>query len=185
VLWGLKALAGIDMRVTGAVPNGAALVASKHMSMWDTLALYVVLGDPGIVLKRSLLYVPFFGWYLARSTAIPIDRTAGASALRSMAKGAQGVLAEGRPVLIFPEGTRQKPGTPPAYKPGVAGLYGQLDVPCVPAALDSGVYWRGFWKRPGTITLAFLEPIPPGLKRAQFMPILEERIEGGTRALLG
>jgi len=161
------------------------LVASKHMSMWDTLALYVVLGDPGIVLKRSLLHVPFFGWFLARSTAIAIDRAAGASALRSMAKGAQGVLAQGRPVLIFPEGTRQKPGAPPDYKPGVAGLYGQLDVPCVPVCLDSGLYWQGFWKRPGTITLGFLEPIPPGLKRAAFMTMLEARIETATNKLLG
>jgi 1-acyl-sn-glycerol-3-phosphate acyltransferase len=185
VLWGLKRLAGLDMRVTGTVPRTPALVACKHMSMWDTLAIYVVLGDPGIVLKRSLLHVPFFGWYLTRSTAIPIDRAAGASALRAMAKGAGAVLAQGRPVVIFPEGTRQKPGAPPAYKPGVAGLYGQLDVPCVPVALDSGVYWRGFLKRPGTITLAFLEPIPPGLKRAQFMPMLEQRIESATRALLG
>jgi 1-acyl-sn-glycerol-3-phosphate acyltransferase len=184
VLWGLKVFAGVDMRVTGAVPKGPVLVASKHMSMWDTLALYVVLGDPGTILKRSLLYVPFFGWYLARSTAIAIDRAAGASALRAMAKAAQGVLAQGRPVVIFPEGTRQKPGAPPAYKPGVAGLYGLLDVPCVPVALDSGRYWQGFWKRPGTITLAFLEPIPPGLKRAQFMPILEARIETATKALL-
>jgi 1-acyl-sn-glycerol-3-phosphate acyltransferase len=185
VLWGLKVFAGIGMRVTGPVPRGPVLVAAKHMSMWDTLALYVVLGDPGTILKRSLLYVPFFGWYLARSTAIPIDRGAGASALRAMARGAQQVLAQSRPVVIFPEGTRQKPGAPPAYKPGVAGLYGQLGVACVPVALDSGVLWQGFRKRPGTITLAFLEPIPPGLKRGQFMPILEARIEDATRALLG
>ena len=184
VLWGLKVFAGVDMRVTGAVPQGPVLVASKHMSMWDTLAIYVVLGDPGTILKRSLLHVPFFGWYLGRSTAIPIDRAAGASALRALAKGAQAVLAQSRPVVIFPEGTRQKPGAPPAYKPGVAGLYGLLDVPCVPVALNSGRHWQGFWKRPGTITLAFLEPIPPGLKRAVFMPILEERIETATNALL-
>ena len=184
VLWGLKVLAGVDMRVTGKVPVGAALVASKHMSMWDTLALYVVLGDPGTILKRSLLFVPFFGWYLARSTAIPIDRAAGASALRAMAKGAGAVLGENRAVVIFPEGTRQHPGAPPAYKPGVAGLYGQLDVACVPVALDSGRYWQGFWKRPGTITLAFLEPIPPGLKRAAFMTLLETQIETATAALL-
>ena len=101
-----------------------------------------------------------------------------------MAHAAQKVLAEDRPVLIFPEGTRKKPGAPPDYKSGVAGLYGMLAVPCVPVALNSGAYWRGFWKHPGTITLAFLEPIPPGLKRAEFMPILEERIEKATAALL-
>lgn len=184
VLWGLKVFAGVRMRITGTVPKAPVLVAAKHMSTWDTLAIHLALGDPGIVLKRSLLLIPFFGWYVGKTAAIPIDRGAGASALRAMAKAAEKVLAEGRPVVIFPEGTRRKPGAPPDYKPGVAGLYGQLHVPCVPVALNSGLHWRGFWKRPGTITLAFLEPIPPGLKRAQFMPILQERIETATRALL-
>ena len=185
VLLGLKHSAGISMRVTGTVPRAQVLVAAKHMSTWDTLAIYVVLGDPGIVLKRSLLIIPFFGWYVGKTAAIPIDRAAGASALRFMANRAAAVLAEGRPVVIFPEGTRRKPGSAPDYKPGVAGLYGQLGVPCVPVAHNSGAHWQGFWKYPGTITLAFLEPIPPGLKRGQFMPILEERVEGATNALLG
>ena len=185
VLFGLKLFAGISMRVTGTVPKGPVLIAAKHMSTWDTLAIYVVLGDPGIVLKRSLLLIPFFGWYVGKTAAIPIDRAAGASALRFMAKRAEGVLGEGRQVVIFPEGTRRKPGQPPDYKPGVAGLYGQLGVSCVPVAHNSGAHWRGFWKFPGTITLAFLEPVPPGLKRGQLMPILEERIEGATNALLG
>jgi 1-acyl-sn-glycerol-3-phosphate acyltransferase len=183
-LWGLRNFAGIDMRITGAVPRAPVLVAVKHMSTWDTLAVHLALGDPGIVLKRSLLLIPFFGWYVGKTAAIPIDRAAGASALRSMARAAQNVLAQGRPVVIFPEGTRKKPGAPPEYKPGVAGLYGQLNVACVPVALNSGRYWRGFWKRPGTITLAFLEPIPAGLKRAEFMTILQERIETATGALL-
>ena len=183
-LWGLKLFAGIDMRITGTAPRAPVLVAAKHMSTWDTLAIHIALGDPGIVLKRSLLLIPFFGWYVGKTAAIPIDRGGGASTLRNMARAAQKVLAEGRPVVIFPEGTRKRPGAPPDYKPGVAGLYGQLGVPCVPVALNSGRYWQGFWKRPGTITLAFLEPIPPGLKRAEFMPILEERIETATAALL-
>jgi len=119
-----------------------------------------------------------------KAAAIPIDRSAGASALRKMNQAARQVLGEGRPVLIFPEGTRKKPGAPPDYKPGVAGLYSQLDVPCVPAALNSGVYWTGFIKRPGTIVLEFLEAIPPGLKRAEFMGLLEQRIETATAAIL-
>jgi 1-acyl-sn-glycerol-3-phosphate acyltransferase len=101
-----------------------------------------------------------------------------------MSAAAGDVLAQGRPVLIFPEGTRKKPGAPPDYKPGVAGLYGMLEVACVPVALNSGVYWTGFLKRPGTITLEFLEAIPPGLKRADFMALLEKRIETATAALL-
>ncbi|MCP5411730.1 MAG: 1-acyl-sn-glycerol-3-phosphate acyltransferase [Alphaproteobacteria bacterium] len=183
-LWGLKVFAGTHMRVTGTPPAGPVLVAAKHMSMWDTLALHLALGDPGIVLKRELLNIPFYGWYLGKAAAIPIERAAGARALRLMTDAARKVLDQGRPVLIFPEGTRKKPGAPPDYKPGVAGLYAMLDVACVPVALDSGVYWRGFWKRPGTITLAFLEPIPPGLKRAAFMPLLEQRIEQATQALV-
>jgi 1-acyl-sn-glycerol-3-phosphate acyltransferase len=183
-LWGLRVLAGIDFVVRGTPPRTPVLVAAKHMSMWDTLALWLVLDDPGIVLKRELLRVPFYGWYLARAAAIPIDRGAGASALRKMSQAARAMLAQGRPVLIFPEGTRKKPGAAPDYKPGVAGLYGQLDVACVPVALDSGAYWTGFRKKPGTITLQFLEPIPPGLKRAEFMALLEQRIETAVAALL-
>ena len=183
-LWGLKVFTGIGFEVRGVPPKGAVLVASKHMSMWDTLALDLTLDAPAIVLKRELLRIPFYGWFLWKATAIPIDRAAGASALRKMARAARAVLAEHRPILIFPEGTRKKPGAAPDYKPGVAGLYGMLGVECVPVALNSGVYWTGFLKRPGTIVLQFLEPIPPGLKRDAFMALLQERIERATTAIL-
>jgi 1-acyl-sn-glycerol-3-phosphate acyltransferase len=182
--WGLKVFTGIGFEIRGIPPRGPVLVASKHMSMWDTMALYLALDAPATVLKRELLHIPFYGWFLWKATAIAIDRGAGASALRKMAAAAQGVLAEGRPILIFPEGTRKKPGAPPDYKPGVAGLYALLDVACVPVALNSGVYWTGFLKRPGTIVLAFLEPIAPGLKRGAFMTLLEQRIESATAELL-
>jgi len=154
------------------------------MSMWDTLALYLALDQPAIVLKRELLRIPFYGWFVWKATAIAIDRGAGSRALRKMSEAARAVLAQGRPILIFPEGTRKKPGAVPDYKPGVAGLYGQLDVACVPVALNSGVYWTGFLKRPGTIVLEFLEPIGPGMKRDAFMTLLEHRIEAATTALL-
>lgn len=183
-LWGLEFFAGVRERRIGQVPKGAVLVASKHMSMWDTLALYLALDDPGIVLKRELLRIPFYGWYLNKAAAIPIDRGAGADALRRMTHAAENVLAQGRPILIFPEGTRKKPGAPPDYKPGVAALYGLLDVPCVPVALNSGVFWQGFTKKPGTIVLEFLPAIPPGLKRDDFMHRLEDAIETATNKLL-
>ena len=182
--WGLKVFAGIDWEIRGRLPKSAVLVASKHMSMWDTLALYLALDQPAIVLKRELLRIPFYGWFLAKAAAIPIDRSAGARALRNMSEAARAVLAQARPILIFPEGTRKKPGAAPDYKPGVAGLYGQLGVDCVPVALNSGVYWTGFLKRPGTIVLEFLEPIPPGMKRDAFMTLLESRIETATSSLL-
>jgi 1-acyl-sn-glycerol-3-phosphate acyltransferase len=182
--WGLKAFTGIGFEIRGRPPKGPVLVASKHMSMWDTLALYLALEDPAIVLKRELLRIPFYGWYVNKAAAIAIDRGAGADALRRMVHAAEKVLAEGRPILIFPEGTRKKPGAPPDYKPGVAGLYGQLGVACVPVALNSGRYWQGFWKYPGTITMEFLAPIPAGLKRREFMAELEARIETSTNRLL-
>jgi 1-acyl-sn-glycerol-3-phosphate acyltransferase len=175
--WGLKIFAGIGMRVLGSPPKGAVLVASKHMSMWDTLALYLLLDDPGIVLKRELLRIPFYGWYVWKNCAIAIDRGAGADAMRSMIHSANKVLDQGRPILIFPEGTRKKPGAAPDYKPGVAGLYALLKKPCVPVALDSGRYWQGFFKYPGTITVQFLDAVPPGLKRDTFMASLQARIE--------
>jgi 1-acyl-sn-glycerol-3-phosphate acyltransferase len=101
-----------------------------------------------------------------------------------MSQAARAVLAQGRPILIFPEGTRQRPGAAPAYKPGVAGLYAMLEVECVPVALNSGLYWTGFLKRPGIIVLQFLEPIPPGLTRDAFMAELQRRIETATSKLL-
>jgi len=182
--WGLRVIAGIGWEIRGQPPIGPVLVACKHMSMWDTMALYLALDSPAIVLKRELLYIPFYGWFLWKAAAIAIDRSAGARALRKMSNAAQNVLRQGRPILIFPEGTRKKPGEPPDYKPGVAGLYAQLNVTCVPVALNSGVYWSGFFKRPGTIVLEFLEPIPAGLRRGAFLNLLETRIESATRALL-
>ena len=182
--WGLKVFTGVDWEIRGRTPQGAVLVASKHMSMWDTLALYLALDQPAIVLKRELLRIPFYGWFLAKAAAVPIDRSAGARALRKMSEAARAVLAQGRPILIFPEGTRKKPGAAPDYKPGVAGLYSQLGVDCVPVALNSGVYWTGFLKRPGIIVLEFLEPIPPGMKRDAFMTVLESRIETATASIL-
>ena len=182
--WGLKVFAGVGWEIRGTPPTGAVLVASKHMSMWDTMALYLALDAPAIVLKRSLLFIPFYGWFVWKATAIAIDRSAGAAALRKMSHAAKTVLREGRPILIFPEGTRKRPGAAPDYKPGVAGLYAMLEVDCVPVALNSGVHWTGFFKRPGTIVLEFLEPIPGGMKRSAFMTMLEERVETATNRLL-
>ena len=182
--FGLKWIAGIDWEIRGTRPTTPVLVAAKHMSMWDTLALWLALDAPAIVLKRELLRIPFYGWFLWKGAAISIDRSAGAGALRKMSEQAKAALADGRPVLIFPEGTRKAPGAAPDYKPGVAGLYGQLGVACVPVALNSGVYWKGFRKYPGTIVLEFLPPIPPGLKRAEFMSRLETSIETATAVLL-
>jgi len=187
VLWGLKTFAGQDFEVRGHIPPDGTLIAAKHMSMWDTLALYINLNQPLFVLKRELLNIPFYGWFVRKAGMIAIDREGHASALRKMAAAVRAAIARGHAVIIFPEGTRKKPGAEPAYKPGVAGLYGQLGSECVPVALNSGLYWTGpggFLKRPGKIVLEFLPAIPPGLRRREFMTTLEERIETATRKLV-
>jgi 1-acyl-sn-glycerol-3-phosphate acyltransferase len=183
-IWALRAIAGIEFELRGKVPQGGVLVASKHMSMWDTIALYLILDDPAVVLKSGLRWIPFYGWYVLKAGSIAIERDGKGSAVRKMLAAAKRALGEGRPILIFPEGTRKKPDAAPDYKPGVAALYNQLGVECVPAALNSGLFWTGFVKRPGKIVLEFLEPIPPGLRSRDFMKALEERIETATANLV-
>jgi 1-acyl-sn-glycerol-3-phosphate acyltransferase len=183
----LKAIVGLDGEIRGVehLPEGACIIAMKHQSAWDTLMLPVALGDPAVVLKRELLWVPFYGWYAARAGSIAIDRKGGAGALRRMVAAARRAADAGRKVVIFPEGTRTAPGRRLAYQPGVAALYQALALPVVPAAVNSGLYWgrRSFVKRPGRIILEFLEPIAPGLPRREFMAALETRIEAATAAL--
>lgn len=187
VLWGLKLIAGLDYEVRGARPPHGVLIASKHMSMWDTIALYLLLDDPTVVVKRELLRVPFYGWYIWKAGVIAIDRDAGAQALRRMIDGARAAITAGHSILIFPEGHRMLPGAKPDYKPGVAALYTQLRVPCVPVALNSGLFWTGpagFLKKRGRVIVQFLEPIPPGLRPREFLQTLEARIETATAALV-
>ncbi|MGD9615549.1 MAG: lysophospholipid acyltransferase family protein [Alphaproteobacteria bacterium] len=187
VLAFLRATVGLDCEVRGLdnIPPGPCIIAMKHQSTWDTLILPVVLHDPAVVLKRELLWVPFYGWYASRAGSIAIDRGGRAAALRRMLRAARRAAEEGRPVVIFPEGTRTAPGRRLPYQPGIAALYQTLAVPLVPAAVNSGLFWsrRSFLKRPGRITLEFLDPIPPGLSRRQLMPELERRIETATEAL--
>jgi 1-acyl-sn-glycerol-3-phosphate acyltransferase len=184
----LKVIVGLDHEIRGLdrIPRDGCIIAMKHQSAWDTLILPVVLDDPAIVLKRELLFVPFFGWYSARAGIIAIDRKAGAGALRRMLAKAGPVAAAGRPIVIFPEGTRVASGERRPYHPGVAALYQALALPLVPAAVNSGLYWgrRNFIKRPGRIVLEFLDPIPPGWPRDRLMAELERRIETATAALL-
>lgn len=186
--WGLKHIVGLDFEVRGRehLPAGPAIYAVKHMSMWETIAQHILLRDPAIVMKSELLMVPFYGWYARKCEMIVIDRNGHAAALRNMIKSARARIAAGRPIVIFPEGTRKLPGDPPDYKPGVAALYGALNVPCVPVALNSGLFWarKGMRPQPGRIVLEILPPIPPGLERGQFMLELQNGIEDATHRLL-
>lgn len=183
----LRLTCGIRHEVRGldTLPERPFLVAAKHQSAWETLALFLLLDNPAFVLKRELLSIPVFGAYLRRSAMIPIDRKAGAGALRGMVAAAQAAAAEKRPIVIFPEGTRLAPGDKRRYHPGVTGLYQRLGLPVVPVALNSGLHWprHGLGKRPGRIVLEFLPAIPPGLERRAFEGALRDRIESGCAAL--
>lgn len=184
----LRVLTGIRFEVRGRehLPAGACIVASKHQSAWDTIVFHLLLRDPAIVLKRELMWIPLYGQFAAKAQMIPVDRGAAARALRHMIEAARRVVAAGRPIVIFPQGTRVAPGAARPYLPGVAALYRSLHVTVVPVALNSGLLWprRSLVRRPGIITLEFLEPIPPGLSRDAFSRTLEGRIEHATDRLV-
>ncbi|MDP6304993.1 MAG: lysophospholipid acyltransferase family protein [Alphaproteobacteria bacterium] len=189
MLWVLKATVDIDFEVRGRehLPDGPMILASKHQSAWDTIVFAVALHDPVYVLKRDLLHIPVYGWYLHKLDMIAIDRDAGISSMKNMIRHARRVLDEGRRyIIIFPEGSRVAPGERDPYQPGVAGLYGMLGVPVVPVALNSGLFWgrRKLLKYPGIITLEFLPAIAPGMAREAFMAELEERIETASDRLI-
>ena len=188
VLWGLRLICGVRGRVEGLeqhLPAGPCIVAMKHQSTWETLFAPQVLDAPAFVVKRELTRIPFFGWYLLRSDMLPVDRKAGGAALRQMVEAARTAIAQGRPIVIYPEGTRRETGAPPQYHPGVAAIYSALGLPVVPVAVNSGLYWgrHAFTKRPGTAVMRFLEPIPPGLDRRVFLAELQQRIEAAAREL--
>ncbi|QNM82120.1 1-acyl-sn-glycerol-3-phosphate acyltransferase [Sphingomonas sabuli] len=171
---------GIDRRVEGEIPPGAALIAVKHEAMYETLAMVRIAETPVIVLKRELSQIPFFGWLTRQYGVIPVDRGAGSKALRTMMEAGRAATAAGRAVIIYPEGTRVPHGTTPPLQSGFAGLYRALGLPVVPVAVDSGRLWpRGLVKHPGTIRFRIGETIPAGLKREE----IEARVHAAINAL--
>jgi 1-acyl-sn-glycerol-3-phosphate acyltransferase len=183
----LKYIVGIKLEVRGRenLPKGACLVASKHQSAWETFALIPIFRDPVLLMKRELFWIPFHGWFSHKFDMIPVDRDKGPAALRRMLKEAKTRIADGREIIIFPEGTRKAPGAPPDYKTGIALLYDTLQVPCVPVALNSGMFWprRSLLRRPGTVIVEILDPIPPGLPKAEFLQRLQTAIETASERL--
>ncbi len=187
-IWLLDHICQLKMEVRGAerIRPGACLVAAKHQSAWDTFALLTLFSDPAIVMKDELKFIPVYGWFCLKFEHILIKRERAAVALRRLIADAKARCALGRQILIFPEGTRQTPGAGPDYKPGYIALYEALDVPCLPIALNSGLYWprRSFLRHPGTIIVEVLEPIQPGLRRAEFRKILEGSLEIACNRLI-
>jgi 1-acyl-sn-glycerol-3-phosphate acyltransferase len=187
-LWWLRIICGTRMEVRGLekLPPPPFLIAAKHQSAWDTFALLPLFRDPALVMKAELGRIPVYGWFAHKFGHIMVQRARAAVALKQMIADARSRVAEGREVLIFPEGTRSTPGTPPSYKPGLVALYEALDIPCVPLALNSGLYWprRQFMRYPGTIIVEILDVVPPGLPRKTFRADVEERIEAASNRLI-
>lgn len=185
VLCAAEKLAGIRYEVRGRenLPEGPFIFACKHQSAWETIALLVLLENPSIVLKQELLRLPVFGWYARHSGMIPVNRAGSAGALRAMMRAADAARKAGRPIVIFPEGTRAAPGAQPDLHPGLAGLYAALKLPLVPVALNSGLVWgrQSFLKRPGLVTVQIHPVIEPGLPRAD----LKARVHAAINSLEG
>jgi len=186
-MWFLKITCNLECQLIGLenIPDHPVLFASKHQSTWETLAFTPILSVPVFILKKELIYIPFFGGFLKKAGMIAVDRKTGASSLKTLMETAKKRLARGRSIVIFPEGQRSYPGERPKYQRGILALYEALQVPVVPIALNSGLFWprRAFIKKPGIITVQFLPPIPAHVERSQFMQLLEDTIETASAKL--
>ncbi len=187
-LWLLKHICNIDAEMRGLenLQKGPVIIASKHQSVWETFALAPYLNYPIVILKHELMYLPLLGWYAIKFGHIPVKRGKGRVTVQKLIASAKHQLKGEKELLIFPEGTRKAPNADPEYKNGIYRLYHALDVPVIPVALNSGLYWprRTFKRYPGTVIAHFLKPIEPGLSREDFMTLLEQRIESATHGLI-
>lgn len=177
----LKYIAGITIEIRGHqyMQQSNAIYASKHQSALETYILSNYLKTASFILKKELTYVPIFGWAQSFYGMIAVDRSAGGATLKRMLKDVKERLKKGRPVIIFPEGTRTKPEMTTQYKPGLVFLYQNIDAPVIPVALNTGFFWakKSFLRRPGKVIFEFMEPMPKGLEKKEFMEKLQARIE--------
>jgi len=169
--------------------SGAYIVASKHQSAFETMKLHILFKDPAVILKKELLSIPLWGWYLAKSDVIAIDRSSRSAAVESIKAGALHMKEMGRPIVIFPQGTRVYPETTTKEKPykiGVARVQDATQLPIIPMAMNAGVYWprNAFWKSSGTVVFEFLPPIEAGIDSTTLMTALEDGIENTSNALM-
>jgi 1-acyl-sn-glycerol-3-phosphate acyltransferase len=191
-VWLLRVVCGTRFEVRGldrlseGVFKGPLMVAAKHQSTFETFALLRWFDDYTFIVKRELMWIPIFGWCMWKGGMVPVDRGKGSQALAAMTARARSEIQRGRQLVIFPEGTRRAPGAAPGYKFGVAHLYSEIGVACVPVALNSGLFWprRAFLRYPGTIVVEFLDPIPPGLPMDEFFRRLRDEIETATVRLV-
>jgi len=187
-VWLLEQICGtkVEWRGLENLPPGACIIAAKHQSTLETMALTTKGTDFSYILKRELMAIPVFGWYLKGAGQVAIDRAKRGQALPDLTRQVREAIGEGRQMIIFPEGTRKPAGASPEYKSGVSYLYADSGAVCVPVALNTGLFWprRSFKVRPGKATIEFLPPIEPGLSKPDFLKLLQERIETATEALI-
>jgi len=181
----LRVICGIKTEFRGMehLPREACIIAMKHQSTYDTLAPFLFIHDPVYILKKELLRAPIFGVYASR-VGIPIDRGGRVRTLKAMMAAAKHAAKDGRQIVIFPEGTRQAVDAPTNLKPGVVAMYHDLKVKCVPVALNTGLCWKSFWRKPGHIIFEVLKPIDPGLDRQTFTQRLKDALDPATARLV-
>ena len=193
VYWLEKHVAGLDYEIRGLEnlpPSGTPfLLAAKHQSSYETFKLHILFRDPAIVLKRELTWIPFWGWFLAKSDPIAIDRSNRDSAMTSLLAGARRMKEQVRPIVIFPQGTRtgtEQTAAERPYKGGIVKMQAETGLPIVPLALNSGMFWprKSHDVRPGRVVFEFLPPIPPGLPPREAMTLMEERLESASNRLM-
>lgn len=185
IMFALKIMVGLDYQVVGkekldkVLENGPVILACKHQSAWETLIFSTVVKRFVIVLKKQLVQIPGYGSYLIKLNSIIIDRSNGMKSLKSLITQGKEAIGNNFSILIFPEGRRGVYGEQGEYQSGIGVLYQELKVPVVPIALNSGKFWarRSGFKKSGCIIMKFLDPIPAGLPRNEFMNLLQERIE--------
>lgn len=186
--WLMEKIVGTTFTVEGLenIPEGGYILAPKHQSFWDTYALLPWLDDPVYILKRELMWIPVFGWYVAKQRMIPVNRGAKGKVMAQVIERTKMEMANGRQLIIYPEGTRRPPGAPPEYKYGIARLYRDINVPVVPVAMHPGLFWprRKFLRFPGHFTVRILPPIEPGLDPDVMHETLMQRLEAASDELL-
>lgn len=187
-LRGVIRLGGIRMEFRGLenLPEGGCIIACKHQSALETIAMLGAFRDPTYVLKRELMWIPLFGWYASRAGMTPIDRAKRSEALKRLVVSVKAAIAAGKQVVIYPEGTRRPVGAAPEYKGGIAVLYREAKVPVVPVALNTGLFWprNTWWRHPGIAVVEVLPPIAPGLDMSSFQARLVDTIETASDRLL-
>ena len=183
----LKKICKITHQIQGLknIPQHSVLVASKHQSAFETFALFYYLPKSVFIHKKQLFLIPIFGQYLKKINMISIDRKAGSAAMRKILRQAKLVSKKGYSLIIFPEGTRKKPGEKPDYKSGFIGIYNEMNTKILPVAVNSGKFWpkHTFVKKPGIIKIKFLNLIPANLDRSQVLKKVQEDIENGTNSI--